>query len=96
MDKNIIALIVLYNNKIHHWLKCSNKSFLNRSADLMLTISLGNAFHLDKQTNQKNPSPVPTLSSYHLALAWVSGVSGEKGKDGSEKGREKISSPISP
>ena len=30
-------------------------------------------------------------------LAWVSGVSGEKGKDGSEKGREsKISSPLAP
>ena len=31
----------LCNNKIHHWLKYSNKTFLKRSADLMLTISLG-------------------------------------------------------
>ena len=34
MKKNIIALIVLYNIKIHHWLKCSNKTLLNRSAVL--------------------------------------------------------------
>ena len=34
MEKNIIALIVLYNIKIHHWLKCSNKTLLNRSAVL--------------------------------------------------------------
>ena len=34
MEKNIIALIVLYNIKIHHWLKCSNKTWLNRSAVL--------------------------------------------------------------
>ena len=34
MEKNIIALIVLYNIKIHHWPKCSNKTLLNRSAVL--------------------------------------------------------------
>ena len=34
MKKNIIALIVLYNIKIHHWLKFSNKTSLNRSAVL--------------------------------------------------------------
>ena len=34
MEKNIIALIVLYNIKIHHWLNCSNKTLLNRSAVL--------------------------------------------------------------
>ena len=34
MKKNIIALIVLYNIKFHHWLKCSNKTLLNRSAVL--------------------------------------------------------------
>ena len=34
MEKNIIAVIVLYNIKIHHWLKCSNKTLLNRSAVL--------------------------------------------------------------
>ena len=40
MNKNIIVLI----NVQYHWLKCSNKTFFNRSADLMLTISLGNTF----------------------------------------------------
>ena len=30
----------LCNLKIHHWLKYSSKTFLKRSADLMLTISL--------------------------------------------------------
>ena len=34
MEKNIITLIVLYNIKIHHWLNCSNKTLLNRSAVL--------------------------------------------------------------
>ena len=31
-------------HKFHHWLTCSNNTFLNQSADLMLTISLGNTF----------------------------------------------------
>ena len=34
----------MYNIKIHYGLKCSNKTFFNRSADLMLTISLRNTF----------------------------------------------------
>ena len=38
-------------------------------------------------------SPFSTGMQVIQLLAWVSGVSGEKGKDGSEK---KISSPLSP
>ena len=51
MKKNIIALIVLYNIKIHHWLKCSNKTLLNRSAVL------------SNFANKKmeNPLPVPSF-----------------------------------
>ena len=30
---------------------------------------------------------------FYIILAWVSGVSGEKGKDGSEKGRPSSPSP---
>ena len=34
-------------------------------------------------------APLPLIDNRCvLQLAWVSGVSGEKGKDGSEKGRE--------
>ena len=51
MKKNIIALIVLYNIKIHHWLKCSNKTLLNRSA----------VFKQFRKQKMENPLPVPTL-----------------------------------
>ena len=89
MEKNIIALIVLYNIKIHHWLKCSNKTLLNRSAVLsnfankkwktrypcphLSTI-------LDKiKWNRKPRSPMKPREGQKRAifpsLIWVGGVS---------------------
>ena len=60
MEKNIIALIVLYNIKIHHWLKCSNKTLLNRSA------VLSNFAHKKWKTRY----PCPHLSTILDKIKW--------------------------
>ena len=60
MEKNIVALIVLYNIKIHHWLKCSNKTLLNRSAVL-------NNFANKKW---KTRYPCPHLSTILDKIKW--------------------------
>ena len=60
MKKNIIALIILYNIKIHHWLKCSNKTLLNRSA------VLGNFANKKWKTRY----PCPHLSTILDKIKW--------------------------
>ena len=67
MDKNSTASIIDVILKIHHWLKYSNKTFLNRCADLMLTISLGNAFQSLTVLHLTQTSSVVT---YYLCL-WI-------------------------